>query len=203
MRNIACTHCDALIELPEQLEPRQQVYCPRCKSFLFEQHRYGTQRCFSFSITAFVLLAIAMAFPFLTFEAGGHSRTITALEASFDLFPQDFWFVGMLVLVFMLVIPVGYLSNLILLLLARKGMFNRKIAIFCAKSLSRLLPWAMADVFIVGVLVALIKVVQHADVVIGISFWAWVGFAMFFVMSAMIANKYQIWAWIEEIDNHV
>ena len=103
---------------------------------------------------------------------------------------------------FIVVVPVLYLTLLIVLLLARKRLFSYKVAVRCAKALSYLTPWAMADVFIVGVLVALIKVIELASILFGTSFWAYMVFAVIFVMTTQIANSYQLWVWVEEINGN-
>ncbi len=199
MERIACRHCDNLIELPKRVQPKQQVYCPRCHSFLFEQHRFGTQQSLAYSISALILLLIAIWFPFLTLDASGQTRTISLSEASLDLYLQGFWFLAILVLMFIIVVPVLYLSLLTVLLMARKRVFSYRVAVRCAKALSYMTPWAMADVFIVGVLVALIKVIELADIILGTSFWAYMAFAIMFVITTQIANCYQLWTWVEEI----
>lgn len=201
MHNIACPHCDNLMQLPRQLLPKQEVYCPRCNSFLFEQHRFGTQQSLAYSLCALILLLISIYFPFLTLDASGQIRTISLFEASLDLYLQGFWFLAILVLMFIIVVPVLYLSLLVTLLMARRHLFSYRVAVRCAKALSYMTPWAMADVFIVGVLVALIKVIELADIVMGISFWAYMAFAIVFVVTTQIANTYQLWAWVEEIND--
>ncbi|MEM0909848.1 MAG: paraquat-inducible protein A [Pseudomonadota bacterium] len=200
MHKIACPHCDNLIQLPEQVLPKQEVYCPRCHSHIFEQHHFGTQRSLAYSVSALILLIIAISFPFLTLEAGGQVRTISLWEASLDLYIQGFWFLAILVLMFIIVVPLLYLSLLITLLLARKKMFSYRVAVRSAKALSYMTSWAMADVFIVGVLVSLIKVIEMADIFMGTSFWAYLAFAIIFVMITQVANRYQLWTWVEEIN---
>ncbi|MGQ8363994.1 paraquat-inducible protein A [Glaciecola sp. 1036] len=201
LKQIACSHCDLVVKTPDDLLPHQRVYCPRCHSFLFENQIHASQKCFAYSVTALILFAVANLFPFLTFEASGVLRTITITEASFDLFLQGFWLLGFLVLAFILAVPFIYLICLILLLMGKNALLPYRASLTCAKLLTRLIPWAMADVFIIGVLVALIKVIELADIVLGIAFWAYIGFTLCFIAASLIANKYQVWCWIEAMAN--
>jgi len=56
---------------------------------------------------------------------------------------------------------------------------------------------SMAEVFIIGVLVSLVKIAAMASVVIGISFWAYVGFAVCFTASLSSLDRFQMWREIE------
>jgi len=58
-------------------------------------------------------------------------------------------------------------------------------------------PWSMVEVFIIGVLVSLVKIAALASVVLGISFWAYVGFAVCFTASLSSLDRLQIWREIE------
>ncbi|MFP3608243.1 paraquat-inducible protein A, partial [Paraburkholderia sp. SIMBA_053] len=65
------------------------------------------------------------------------------------------------------------------LLRSRPMPFSRDIA----RSLAHLAPWMMADVFIIGALVSLIKVAGIAQIELGISFWAFCAFAILLLMT--------------------
>ena len=58
-------------------------------------------------------------------------------------------------------------------------------------------PWSMAEVFIIGVLVSLVKIAAMASVVVGLSFWAYVGFAVCFTASLSSLDRLQMWREIE------
>ncbi len=49
----------------------------------------------------------------------------------------------------------------------------------------------------VGVLVALIKIVAIASVVLGISFWAYIIFTLLFVYIASVVDNKRLWTWVE------
>jgi paraquat-inducible protein A len=140
---------------------------------------------------------MANSFPFLSFETPDQIRTITLLQASQDLYAQGFAFLGMLVYAFALLLPSLYLILLLSLLIPIKLGLKPIGKITIGRLLGFFLPWIMAEVFIVGVLIALIKVIEIADIIIGFSFWAYVGFAVFFTLTANIANRHQLWHWID------
>jgi paraquat-inducible protein A len=50
---------------------------------------------------------------------------------------------------------------------------------------------------VIGVLVSLVKIASLATVVIGLSFWAYVGFVICFTASLASLDRFQMWSEIE------
>jgi paraquat-inducible protein A len=63
--------------------------------------------------------------------------------------------------------------------------------------LSVLTTWSMVDVFVIGVIVSLVKIGQMATVILGISFWAYVGFGLSFVAALSNLDRLEMWREIE------
>jgi paraquat-inducible protein A len=58
-------------------------------------------------------------------------------------------------------------------------------------------PWNMAQVFLIGVLVTMIKIASMATVIMGISFWAYVAFTIFITLSLTSLDSHKFWEIIE------
>jgi paraquat-inducible protein A len=57
----------------------------------------------------------------------------------------------------------------------------------------------MVEVFVIGVLVSLVKIGAMATVIRGISFWAYVMFAICFIATLTNIDRVQLWERIEEL----
>jgi paraquat-inducible protein A len=193
---IACFDCDLLINVPEMAE-NHSLICPGCHSKQFTKYKDPLNYSISFASSAIIMLFLANSFPFLSFEAQGQIRTITLIQASQEMYTLGFVVLASLVYAFMLLLPILYLVSLLILLVPIK--LDRKpfMPVFIGRLMGFFLTWVMVEVFIVGVLVALIKVIDLADIIIGFSFWAYIGFVIFFTLTANIANRHQLWDWIE------
>ncbi|MFW5447900.1 MAG: paraquat-inducible protein A [Methylophagaceae bacterium] len=55
-----------------------------------------------------------------------------------------------------------------------------------------LLPWSMAEIFLIGTLVSLVKITSLADVSLGMSFYAFVFFSIFMVATSARLDKIQL-----------
>ena len=54
-------------------------------------------------------------------------------------------------------------------------------------------PWSMAEIFIVGVSVALVKVAGIASITFGPAFWAFAGLVVITVLKDQLICRYSIW----------
>ena len=57
----------------------------------------------------------------------------------------------------------------------------------------------MVEVFLIGVIVSLVKLVQLAHVQLGFSFWAYTAFSILFTLAVNRLDRFQCWQKIEEV----
>ncbi|HSP32066.1 MAG TPA: paraquat-inducible protein A, partial [Halomonas sp.] len=167
----ACHECDWVSALPP-LGSGEKATCPRCSHVLVKRHRYPAQRSMALAIASLIALMVAVSFPFISFTVSGVSNRIELTQTATALIGFHQPVVAIAVIMTIVVLPAVYLLGVhwlqFGLLRDRPLPFSRDIA----RSLSHLTPWMMADVFIIGALVSLIKVAGLADVELGVSFWA-------------------------------
>jgi paraquat-inducible protein A len=195
---IGCPECDLLFHLPE-LRPGDTALCPRCERPIAAMVRDGFLRPLLYALTGLIFLVVALSFPFLTLHTSGMENAMTLLQVvtSMVFFGQDT--VGFLVMCFVFVFPALVLSAVCLVCLALLA--RRPYA--WVRLLSRLLfsvnDWAMVEVFAIGVIVSLVKVVHLASVDLGTSFWGFLGFALSFLLTVNNLDRYSVWSTIERL----
>ena len=193
----ACPQCDLLIRLPD-LDADCKATCPRCATVITATRRDGLQFALALSLAAMSLLVVANLFPFLSFRASGLEQVMSLPQSAGVLYEQGNRLLALFVLLFILAAPALLLLCLILLLtpLVRRRpasglrLLGRAIAITQT--------WCMVEVFLVGVLVSFIKIAAMATVVFGMSFWAFVGFALCLTGALSVLDRHQLWSAIEE-----
>ena len=195
---IACHDCDLLVKAPLQTSEREHYRCPRCHHLLYSGEHHSDHHLAAVSLTALIIFIIANSFDFLTFVAQGQEVSISLAASAFVLWDRDFILLGVLVLAFILVLPALYLICLIALLVPVEWSSNSRLAIGLGRLMSALLPWAMAEVFLIGVLVALIKIVSIATIVFGTAFWAYVLFTALFMHLAVKVDRLRLWRLVDQ-----
>nr|WP_156886209.1 paraquat-inducible protein A [Halomonas sp. GT] len=193
----ACHECDWVSALPP-LGSGEKASCPRCSHVLVKRHRYPAQRSMALALSSLIALLVAVSFPFVSFSVSGIGNRIELAQTATTLIAFHQPIVAIAVIMTIVVLPAIYLIGVIWLqfgLLRSHPMpFSRDIA----RSLARLTPWMMADVFIVGALVSLIKIAGMAQIELGISFWAFSVFAILLLLTTQSIDSDWMWFSLEK-----
>jgi paraquat-inducible protein A len=190
---VACPQCDTL-HVASALPDNARAHCQQCGIVLMTSQPAAMARILSLALTAFIMMIAAISFPFLTLDAGGLQNATSVLDAVLAFNDGYAFPLAVAVAFFIVVIPLIRLSALIYalgpLVLEEKPRQGARKAFALAE---RLRPWSMAEIFIVGVTVALIKVAGLAAVTIGPAFWAFAGVVVITVLKDQLICRYSIW----------
>jgi paraquat-inducible protein A len=192
----ACIECDLLVEVGG-LGEGQRAGCPRCGNLLTAPAADGFTRTLAFALAACVLLVFANAFPFLAFKAQGLEQVMTLPRTAVQLYNDGYATLAVLVLGPIVGIPALMLATLVALIVPIRRRIPAPWLVPAGRLLFLLSPWSMVEVFVIGVLVSLVKIAAMATVVLGISFWAYVGFAICLTASLSSLDRLQMWHEIE------
>ncbi|WP_373190853.1 PqiA/YebS family transporter subunit [Halomonas sp.] len=188
----ACHECDWLVALPP-LHPGEQAECPRCGHTLVSRHHRPAQRSMALALGALIALALAVSFPFVSFSVSGIGNRIELTQTATTLIDFDQSLVAITVLLTIAVLPAVYLVAVVWLQFGLLRQAPLPASRSIARSLSHLHPWMMADVFIVGALVSLIKIAGMAEIELGISFWAFCAFALLLLFTTQSLDADWLW----------
>ena len=175
-----CHECDALQMVPA-VEPGHDANCVRCKSRLFRNPRGGIDKPLAFLIASMVMFVIANFMPIMTLTIVGVKLTTTITGAAYIFYQQGSPELAAIVWLPSVFIPGVIISGLFYVLFSIRFQMNWRYTKPILVLIGRLLPWGMMDVFMLGILVSIVKLVGLADVVLGAGFYA---FALLVVMYA-------------------
>lgn len=130
------------------------------------------------SMSAMIFLLLSLPFNFLSFRANGQQNSIDLPGGLNVLIEQDYLTLALITGMATLVLPGLVLAGLITLLTARLAGTPQPWMKTLLKWVEMLMPWSMAEIFLLGTLVSLIKITSLADIAIGMSFYAFVLFSM-------------------------
>ena len=103
-----------------------------------------------------MLYPIAMVLPVMEIERFGYASDASIWSGMVGLLSEGHWFVGMVVLLFSVVAPVGKLGLLFVLCVGRRHVPQRDRA-RAYRLIEFIGRWGMVDVLLVAVLVAVVK----------------------------------------------
>ena len=190
---IACQECDLLQR--ETPVPRNGVArCARCGATLYRHHPDSLERTLAFTLSAIVLYVIANAFPIVGLDIQGQKTEATLYGAVRALYDQDMRLVAGLVFFTTMLAPTLEVAAMCYLLLPLKfGWVPYQFApVFRLLKVVR--PWSMVEVFMLGIIVALVKLAHIAIVIPGIAMWSFGGLMLLFAAMAASFDPRVLWA---------
>lgn len=193
---IACDQCD-LVQYEVPLGAHVDAHCVRCNAVLYRGARSGLDWLLALTSGTVLLFFVANILPIASVDIQGSHSSTTLTGTALALYHQGRPWVAGLVLATTVLLPALQLGALLYLLLPlRFGYVPRGVAI-ALRFLLAARPWNMIDVFLLGALITLIKLLDVARVVPGVAMWAFAGSVL---LSAAIAASFStrdFWAWVE------
>jgi len=193
---IVCHACD-LVHRRDVIMDKARVRCVRCRAELYRTNSASIDTAIALAVTAAVLLLLSNAYPLVALQLNGSVRATTLMGAAIGLYDQGYAPVAALVLLTTLLVPLFQISGLLYVLVPLRA--NRRAPgqneLF--RALTYLRPWAMTEVFMLGALVALVKLSALAEVIPGVSLFSYG--ALMLALSALtsITPTEQFWRWVD------
>jgi len=189
---IACEECD-LVQQPIALPAGGWALCRGCDGPLYRYTPGSLDRALAFSLGAVVLFLIGITFPILELEVQGRMTSSSLFTAVQQLWNGGLRLFAVLIAATTMMLPALelaiMLSVLLLLRVQRASAWVPRLL----RLLTLVRPWGMAEIFFMGVLVALVKLAHMADIVIGIALWSLGGMMLSLVAASRSFNLRHLW----------
>lgn len=196
-RLICCRVCGQVQRPPAGAEPvwRATLQCCRCGARFSGPARDSFRRTMALALAALILYVPANSYPILEMEWYGRHSENTIWEGCVQLFQHGQWPVAVIVFLASILVPLLKLLGLFYLAAAGRfipGRRCRERAWIC-RALAAVGPWAMLDVFLVAVLVALVKLGEFATIVPGPGLLAFAAVVVLTLLASSALDPWQIW----------
>lgn len=195
---IACPHCDAL-HIEEELSDGETARCVRCDTLLARTRNGAFVQLIALSLTSIMLLLGAIFFPFLEISRMGFGNA-TSLFGVAMTFAQGSLMPLVLALLIMVVgLPILRAVLLLYTLVPlAKGQPPHRNAAVAFRISEELRPWSMAEIFLIGAAVALVKIGGMATIHFGPAFWAFAALLLVNLASRGFMSQTAVWDAIED-----
>lgn len=174
---VACRGCDLLQRLPP-LAPGGKARCRRCNGLLASRPRYPAAHALALAMTCAIVVVVANALPLMSLSAVGRTASTTLAGGVIEMWRQDSEITAAVVAVCAILAPAIYIAIMLVVLLAAR---RDPVPHWAGRLLAladHVRPWSMVEVLLLGILVALVKITQLAEVTPGGGLYA-LGFLVF------------------------
>ncbi len=173
------------------------MLCFRCRSIIRTYAVSSLEHTAAFTLAALILYIPANIYPILRMNFYGAYSESTVWDGCVSLFRQGQWPVAAVVFLASIVIPLCKLIGLLYLVATTKYGSTRlqQQRTWIYKIIDQVGPWAMLDVFLLAILVALVKLRELATVLPGPGL---VAFTAMVVLTILASNSFDSrWIWNE------
>ena len=195
---MACQECDAL-QYVLRVEAGRKLLCRECGSFLYRHPRGGIDRPLALMLGALLLYLVANLFSLVTLNIGGASRETSLVGTGWALYQHDMKLLGMLVLATTVAVPGAIFGGTLYVLSGLHWKKRLPGMRGVLSLLSHMHPWEMADVFVISVLVALVKMSGMAEVIVDGGLYALLGAIVLGIGARAGMDIYLLWNMLERL----
>jgi len=196
MENIltACPICGQLQQM-ETLAPGTTAECCRCGTTLGEYKTDSIARTTALSLAALILYVPANVYPILRMNLYGAYSENTIWEGVQKLAQHNEWLVAIIVFCASIVIPLFKLLALFFLSVTarHKSARWRRERTWLYRTIVIVGPWAMLDVFVLAILVALVKLRELATILPGPGLLAFTAVVVLTLLASASFDPKLIW----------
>ncbi|MBL4810294.1 MAG: paraquat-inducible protein A [Phycisphaerales bacterium] len=193
MPPLAACHCCGLVHTIPPIDRRSIACCVRCRTVIRHgTHPRNASRTVALTIAAIVIYPIALTLPVMQIERLGYVSDASIWSGMVGLLSEGHLFVGLVILLFSIVAPVGKLGLLLTLCVGRRGLGRRDRA-SVYKLIEFIGRWGMVDVLLVAVLVAMVKLGDVVQVTPGPGVVAFGVVVMLSLIASAIFDPHAIW----------
>ncbi len=193
---IACHHCGQLHE-KSALAHGQRASCVRCGTVLWTQGALTSSAWLALVVTSLIAFVIANCMPVGTIAALGLKSSSTFLDAVAATWQTGYPSVAIMCFATGFLMPLlDILILMWLLVYLRRGRPAPGLNVL-SRWLHYVRPWAMIPVFMLGALVAIVKLADMASLTPGAGLWAYA--ALTFLLTALSKlNSERVWLLAEQ-----
>jgi len=196
---IACQNCD-LLHRQRVLRDGERAMCSRCGAVLYRKKRNSLDYTLVFSLTALILFFMANVFPFMTFKYEGRVQESVLFTGVKELFVQDMWAVAVLVLLVSVIIPLFKIAGMLYVLMPLKLNQRPWQAARIFRIVEALHPWAMVDVYMLGVIVAMVKLNDFATIVPGAALYSFAALLLSMAAAGAALDPHDVWERLDVVE---
>ncbi|MCY1286201.1 Paraquat-inducible protein A [compost metagenome] len=189
---VACHECDLLLHKPH-LADGERAECPRCGFELFAHRHQVIKRSLALVIAALLLYVPANFLPIMQLNLLGQTTHETVWSGVLSLYESDMAGIAVLVFLCSMGIPLLKLICQLCVLLTIRWDIGRSYGLLIYRIYQHLREWGMLEVYMMGTLVAIVKLLDLADISLGMGLVCFVGLLLLQIWLEVTMSPHQIW----------
>ena len=160
---------------------------------MYKQKHNTISKSLAYTLTALICFYPAVTEPIMILNMAGLSQQQSLLQGARVLLQEQYYLVAILTFLSSMVVP------LIRLLLLFYVTFSLSINYFHINMLwsfrlyHHMEEWGMLDVYMLGIIVSVVKLLSMAEIYPGFGLWAYAGLLLSSILATTALNPHEVW----------
>ncbi len=187
---LAACHCCGQIQRLPPVTHQETLHCCRCSTRLRNSQGQNTLAGI-LALLALLCYGPAMLWPLVTLRQLGQQQTTSLLGGTLDLFDRGEWFIGGVILLFSMLLPL--LKLLLLLELSLFTLFPAAQRALNYRAMEFIGRWGMLDVMILALIIMLVKMGNLITFTVGPAIYAFVACVTLSLLATFFFDSRALW----------
>jgi len=192
-----CPGCGLFQTVPP-LPPSAQASCVRCGTTVQRTHVDSSNRALALTTASLAFYCVAVFAPFLSVDLVGQQRETTMISLPAAFVADGAWELAILVVLTTVVLPLVKIGVVGLVLLGLRVAEPPRFLPRLFSLYEAIGPWAMVEVFLLGVFVAFTRLGAIAKVEVGVALYGVGALMMTMVATDFVLDRDAVWAAMDE-----
>lgn len=194
---VICHECDLLMGKPH-LQDGETAECPRCGYEVHRHQPHMVQRSLALVLSALIFYLPANFMPIMSLELLGQKNDDTIWSAVKALYLSDMTVIALVVFLSSMLIPLIKLFTQLWVLLILQLNGSARFGLWLYRTYHNMREWGMLEVYMFGVLVSIVKMIDLGDLSLGLGLACFVGLLVSQIWLEATMNDHQVWEMLEE-----
>jgi paraquat-inducible protein A len=194
----ACPECDLLLRTA-QLKIGEKAHCPRCGLLLSRSRKQSIERTFALSIAGFILFFPTNLLPMVGLTVLGNANTGILISGVIALYNDGMEAVAIVVFLSSILFPLVHLC--LSLFISGHLYFNcpNRYLVGWMRWMHHLDEWVMLEVYMLGIIVACVKLMAIAPLKLGWGLYAFIALIIITTLLTSSLDNRLFWQRIEQL----
>lgn len=198
---VACHECDLLMR-KTPVTDGERAECPRCGYELYRHRHQVVRRSLALVIAALLLYVPANFLPIMQLNLLGQTSVDTLWSGVLGLYGSGMQGIAVVVFLCSMAVPLLKLLCQLAVLLSIRLDFGRGYGLLLYRIYHHLRDWGMLEVYLMGILVAIVKLADLADLSLGVGLFCFIALLLVQVWLEVTMSPHQIWEALSGEDGH-
>lgn len=188
----ACHDC-GLVHRVSGLADGTTAVCTRCGSVLFRHRENSIEHALALNLAALLLFAVANTYPLMTLRLGGREQATTLWRGVTALHETGMTGLAGLVFLVAILVPLLKITGAIAVLATVRAGRRPSWLAPAFRRVVALRPWAMSEVYLLGLIVAWVKLRDLATIELDIALFALVTMILIMIWAETVLEPHEVW----------